>query len=32
MQTGQATVIEPITASTEMGTYHLHPLQRTTCT
>jgi hypothetical protein len=32
MQTGQATVIEPITASTEMGTHRLQPLQRTTRT
>jgi hypothetical protein len=30
MQTGQATVTEPITASTEIGTHRLHPLQRTT--
>ena len=32
MQTGQATVIEPITATTEIGTHRLHPLQRTTWT
>jgi hypothetical protein len=30
MQTGQPTVIEPIAASTEIGTHRLHPLQRTT--
>jgi hypothetical protein len=29
MQTGQATVTEPITASTEIGTHRLHPLPRT---
>jgi hypothetical protein len=32
MQTGQAKVIEPITATTEIGTHRLHPLQRTTWT
>ena len=31
-QTGQITVTEPITASTEMGMHRLHPLQRTTWT
>jgi hypothetical protein len=32
MHMGQATVIEPITASTEIGIHRLHPLQRTTWT
>jgi hypothetical protein len=32
MQTGQATVTEPVTASTEIGMHRLQPLQRTTCT
>jgi hypothetical protein len=30
MHMGQATVTEPITASTEIRTHRLHPLQRTT--
>ena len=29
MHIGQATVIEPVTASTEIGTQRLQPLQRT---
>jgi hypothetical protein len=32
MQTGQATVTEPIMASTAIGMHRLHPLQRTTWT
>ena len=32
MHIGQATVIEPITASIEIGTHRLQPLQRTTWT
>ena len=32
MQTGQATVTEPIVTSTETGMHRLHPLQRTTWT
>ena len=32
MQTGQATVTEPIMTSTETGMHRLHPLQRTTWT
>jgi hypothetical protein len=30
MQTGQETVTEPITASTDIGMHRLHPLHRTT--
>jgi hypothetical protein len=32
MQTGQATVTEPIVTSTETGMHRLHPLHRTTWT